>query len=73
MYKATVTVLPEDTLHSCGRVSCRIKATFLVRELASDGGNGTEFAYCDLHWGEYANNGALEILSVEDPHNRLVR
>ena len=73
MYKAHVKVLPADASYICGRLYCDLKATFLSNELYADGGDGPEFAYCDLHYSEYASNGALHILSVQDPHNRLVR
>jgi hypothetical protein len=69
MYKAKVLVLPEDTVHRCGRLRCREAATFFVTELR-EGQSPINFAYCELHYNEYANNGLLEV-SIDDPHNRL--
>jgi hypothetical protein len=71
MYRAKVLVLSEHTSHFCGRLACKEKATFFISEVGSDGKDGPTLAYCDIHYSDYANNGMLEIISVDDPHNRL--
>ena len=62
--KAVYRELGENDNYECGRVGCGVKAVALVTDINKDGTRGLQCAYCDIHFGEYANNGLLD-LSVD--------
>ena len=59
--KAVYRVLGENDNYKCGRVGCGVKAVALVTDIHQDGTKGVQCAYCAIHFGEYANNGILDL------------
>ena len=59
--KAVWRELGENDYYKCGRVGCDVKAVALVMDIDGDGIRGLQCAYCAVHFGEYANNGLLDL------------
>ena len=50
---------------SCGRIQCAEGATHLSIDVLEGHPDPPQYAYCDVHFVEFINNAALEIVSVE--------
>ena len=67
LIKAVYRPLAENESHKCGRDDCHENAVVLVTDINKDGTRGLQCAFCDIHFGAFANNGLLDLSREREP------